>query len=145
MNPIPPSPAPGDSMPDHDALEVQVTTLLLGELSADEAKTLRARIEVDPALRTLHDRLRIAIELTGSGYGGTIQYSVAGGNAGVEAVSGDQGTLEFILASGDSICDSGSLATTCIINTSKTLPTSLSLSGANLTVNPGVTVTSVGP
>jgi Mg-chelatase subunit ChlD len=51
-------------MPDHDALEVQVTALLLGELSAAEARTLRARIEADPALRTLHDRLRIAIELT---------------------------------------------------------------------------------
>jgi len=51
-------------MPDHDALEVQVTALLLGELSADEAASLRARIEADPALRALHDRLRIAIELT---------------------------------------------------------------------------------
>ncbi len=64
MNPIPPSPAPGDSMPDHDALEVRVTALLLGELPAAEADQLRARIESDPALRTLHDRLRIAIELT---------------------------------------------------------------------------------
>ncbi len=64
MNPNPPSPAPGDSMPDHDALEVQVTALLLGELSAAEAASLRTRIESDPALRTLHDRLRIAIELT---------------------------------------------------------------------------------
>ena len=64
MNPNPPSPAPGDSMPDHDALEVQVTALLLGELSAADAASLRARIEADPALRTLHDRLRIAIELT---------------------------------------------------------------------------------
>jgi Mg-chelatase subunit ChlD/tetratricopeptide (TPR) repeat protein len=51
-------------MPDHDALEVQVTALLLGELSANEAASLRARIEADPALRALHDRLRIAIELT---------------------------------------------------------------------------------
>jgi Mg-chelatase subunit ChlD len=51
-------------MPDHDALEVQVTALLLGELSAADAASLRARIEADPALRTLHDRLRIAIELT---------------------------------------------------------------------------------
>lgn len=43
MNPNPPSPAPGDSMPDHDALEVQVTALLLGELPAAEAAQLRAR------------------------------------------------------------------------------------------------------
>lgn len=64
MNPIPPSPAPGDSMPDPDAIEVQVTALLLGELPAAEAAQLRARIEADPTLRTLHDRLRIAIELT---------------------------------------------------------------------------------
>ena len=49
MNPNPPSSAPGDSMPDHDALEVQVTALLLGELSAAEAAQVRARIESDPA------------------------------------------------------------------------------------------------
>jgi Mg-chelatase subunit ChlD len=51
-------------MPDHDALEVQVTALLLGELPTAEAASLHARIDADPALRTLHDRLRIAIELT---------------------------------------------------------------------------------
>jgi len=64
MNPNPPFPAPDDSLPPDDSLEVQVTALLLGELPATEAEVLRARIAADPALRTLHDRLRIAIELT---------------------------------------------------------------------------------
>lgn len=64
MNPNFPSPGPDDSLPPDDALEVQVTALLLGELTLPEAEALRARIAAEPALRTLHDRLRIAIELT---------------------------------------------------------------------------------
>ena len=44
-------------------LEVQITALLLGELSATEAESLRARIASDSELRRLHDDLKKTIEL----------------------------------------------------------------------------------
>lgn len=64
MNPFPPHTPQGDANPDPAAIEVRITALLLGEVPPDEAEALRARIQADPALRSLHDRLRIAIELT---------------------------------------------------------------------------------
>jgi Mg-chelatase subunit ChlD len=66
MNPDLPFPDsnPDDALTPEARLEAQITALLLGELSPSDAARLRDRIESDPALRLLHDRLRIAIELT---------------------------------------------------------------------------------
>jgi Mg-chelatase subunit ChlD len=47
-----------------EELELRITALLLGELSADEAATLRQNIARDAELSRLHDRLKFAIELT---------------------------------------------------------------------------------
>src|SRR5215467_3746712 len=46
-----------------EELEARLTTLLLGELSADDAELLRKFIAQDPALAALHDRLNATIEL----------------------------------------------------------------------------------
>ena len=46
-----------------EELELRITALLLGELSEDEAATLRETIAQDAELSRLHDRLKFAIEL----------------------------------------------------------------------------------
>jgi Mg-chelatase subunit ChlD len=47
-----------------EELELRITALLLGELSDDEATTLRQHIAQDAKLSRLHDQLKFAIELT---------------------------------------------------------------------------------
>ena len=47
----------------HEALEMRITALLLGELSGDEASALRQTIAQDAELTRLHNRLKFAIEL----------------------------------------------------------------------------------
>ena len=46
-----------------EELEVRLTALLLGELSAEEAATFEEQIARDPELAATHARLRQAIEL----------------------------------------------------------------------------------
>ncbi|HVR36750.1 MAG TPA: von Willebrand factor type A domain-containing protein, partial [Methylomirabilota bacterium] len=50
-------------LPPGDDPEAQLTALLLGELSEDDAATLRARIDNDPELAALHERLKRTIAL----------------------------------------------------------------------------------
>ncbi len=46
-----------------EEIEVRITALLMGELSADEAATLQTQIASDPELTALHARLGRAVEL----------------------------------------------------------------------------------
>jgi anti-sigma factor RsiW len=54
---------PEKPMTPREELEVRVTALLMGELPPEEAEVLEAQIAVDQELRTLHERLRRAVEL----------------------------------------------------------------------------------
>ncbi|HEY3900481.1 MAG TPA: von Willebrand factor type A domain-containing protein [Chthoniobacter sp.] len=54
---------PKHSPTPEEKLEMQVTALLLGELSPAEAADLQARIAAEPALAVLHTRLSKALEL----------------------------------------------------------------------------------
>src|SRR5437763_13270658 len=47
-----------------ERVEAQLTALLLGELSAEDAAALRKQMGEDPALAQLHDSLAQALELT---------------------------------------------------------------------------------
>jgi Mg-chelatase subunit ChlD/type II secretory pathway pseudopilin PulG len=49
--------------PSRESIEVRITTLLLGELPADEAALLRYTIAQDPVLQQLHDELKATLEL----------------------------------------------------------------------------------
>ncbi|MGV3755374.1 MAG: YfbK domain-containing protein [Verrucomicrobiota bacterium] len=53
---------PEDLNPENN-LEVRITALLLGELSAEEAAEVQAAIAQDPELMRLHDRLKVVLGL----------------------------------------------------------------------------------
>ncbi len=54
---------PENPMTPREETEMRITALLMGELSAEEAKALQAQIDADPELATLHRRLKHAAEL----------------------------------------------------------------------------------
>src|SRR2546422_75072 len=54
---------PETPQPPRKELEASLTALLLGELPADKAAALREVMEKDLELSTLHERLKLAIEL----------------------------------------------------------------------------------
>jgi hypothetical protein len=54
---------PDTPLTPREALEVQLTALLMGELSPEEAAALETQMAGDPALAALHARLRQAVEL----------------------------------------------------------------------------------
>src|SRR4051812_28146713 len=54
---------PDSPKPPHETLEVQITALLLGELSPADAASVRETIARNPQLQVLQDRLKQTIEL----------------------------------------------------------------------------------
>ncbi|EQC50842.1 putative lipoprotein [Bacteriovorax sp. DB6_IX] len=75
---------------------------------------------------------RIALYVTDSSkvydYGGHVDF--INSDDGIE-----EGTFYLSLASNDTICDSGTLATTCTISSSKTLGSTYNFTGANVAIN----------
>src|ERR1044071_1124489 len=62
----------------HNERETQLTALLLGELSAEEAAEVRKQMEADPALAALHARLAYALGLVREAMTSMPQESEAG-------------------------------------------------------------------
>ncbi len=54
---------PEDLNPEYNEMEVRITALLLGELTAEEAAEVQAAIAQDPELQRLHDRLKAVLGL----------------------------------------------------------------------------------
>ena len=54
---------PEDLNPENNDMEVRITALLLGELTAEEAAEVQAAIARDPELTRLHDRLKAVLGL----------------------------------------------------------------------------------